>query len=50
MIVIEVPKGRGMVFASMGRQQVALPPVTVSRLIEMYREAQTVAMQERGDW
>ena len=50
MLVIQVPQGRGVVCASLGKKQIELPPRTVSRLIEAYREAQLIALQERGGW
>ena len=48
MIVIEARDG--VVHASLGTTSIQLPPNAVSRLINLYREAQTVAIQQRGGW
>jgi hypothetical protein len=50
MLVIEVPQGRGCVYASLGDRAIEMEPETVSRLVEMYRQAQRVALQDRGTW
>lgn len=50
MLVIAVPKGDGAVWASLGKTAVKLDPTDVSKLVELYRAAQTVAMEDRGRW
>lgn len=46
--VIEVHDGE--VRVSVGKTVIALDPVQVSRLRELYLHAQAVALQDRGVW
>jgi hypothetical protein len=49
LMVIETP-GDGTVRASLGRTAMTLDPREVSRLVDLYRLAQSVALQDRGRW
>lgn len=48
MIAIEVRDGK--VWAAIGDTGVQLDPADVSRVIAAYRQAQAVALQDRGRW
>jgi hypothetical protein len=50
LLIIEVPAGSGEVRASLGTTAIALTPQDVSRLRDLYLQAQAVAMQDRGEW
>lgn len=50
MLVIEAPTGAGKVHASLGTTAIVLDPKDVSRLVDLYRLAQSVALQDRGTW
>lgn len=50
MLVIEAPAGTGKVHASLGTTAIVLDPQDVSRLVDLYRLAQSVALQDRGTW
>lgn len=51
MLVISVPPDDGTVRASLGTSSMILDsPADVSKLVELYRLAQAVALQDRGHW
>lgn len=45
---IAVPGGDGIVWAWMGLARIQLDPKAVSELVAAYRQAQAVALQDRG--
>lgn len=49
-LVVHVPRGKGLVYASLGQTAVALEPEDVSRLRQIYAEALAVAFEDRGTW
>ena len=49
-LVVHVPRGRGLVYASLGNAAIALEPQDVSRLRQRDADALAVALQDRGTW
>lgn len=50
VLVVHVPPDGGTVRASLGSTAIELDPADVSRLVDIYRLAQTVALHDRGSW